>query len=112
MQPKHLITLILLSAVTYACGQTLSSETRAEIENRLNQEISFQRLSIGRAKIDSVALDKKVLKLFMDSNFYLGFSFLRSSVCWYKLFYQAIICINLQLVFGIFTRQQILDISI
>ena len=69
MQPKHLITLILLSAVTYACGQTLSSETRAEIENRLNQEISFQRLSIGRAKIDSVALDKKVLKLFMDSNF-------------------------------------------
>ena len=69
MQPKHLITLILLSAVTYACGQTLSSETRAEIENRLNQEISTQRLSIGKAKIDSVALDKKVLKLFMDSNF-------------------------------------------
>jgi hypothetical protein len=74
MQAKHLITLILLSASSYVGAQTLTSETKARIEDRLNQELTSQRIAVGKAKIDSVAQEKKVLKLFMNSNFsYLPF---------------------------------------
>lgn len=67
---KHLLLAVTMTFMSSAASaQSISTDVKKQIEERLNRELSDQRISVGKAKIDSIAEEKKVIKLFLNDNF-------------------------------------------
>lgn len=69
MKKLFLLTVSLAIMGTSVQGQQITDPVKQQIEERLNKELADQRISVGKARIDSIAEEKKVVKLFLNDNF-------------------------------------------